>query len=217
MAQPYPRVYLASRSARRRDLLKQIDVGFEVLLFRDQAGRVPDVDETPQPGELPEDYVLRVCREKAELGWKRLQQRNLPRLPVLAADTTVCLDNAILGKPADRDQAAAMLRSLAGREHRVLTAVGVLDTRTGRSATRVVTSRVRMKPYDARAIDDYVASGEPLDKAGAYAVQGLGGALVDAVVGSYSNVVGLPLEATRELLAAFGVPVTPAASTEGPA
>ena len=198
MAQPYPRVYLASRSARRRDLLKQIGVGFEVLLFRDQHGRVPDVDETPHPGELPEDYVLRVCREKAELGWKRLQQRNLPRLPVLAADTTVCLDNAILGKPADRDQAAAMLRSLAGREHRVLTAVAVQFADWFDMS--VNETFVRFRDLPEREILDYVDTGEPLDKAGGYAIQGRAAVFITEIRGSYSGVVGLPLCETAQLL-----------------
>jgi len=198
VAQPYPRVYLASRSARRRELLKQIGIGFEVILFRDQQGRGPDIDETPHPGEKPEDYVLRVCREKADFGWNRLLQRGLPRLPVLSADTTVCIDDTILGKPSDREQAAAMLRSLAGREHRVLTAVAVRLADWFDMA--VNETFVRFRDLDEREITDYADSGEPLDKAGAYAIQGRAAVFITEIRGSYSGVVGLPLCETAQLL-----------------
>src|SRR6266850_5007349 len=119
------RIYLASRSPRRRELLKQIGVSFEVLVLREQPARGPDVDESHLPGELPDDYVRRVCRAKADVGWDRVVQRRLRRFPVLAADTVVCVDEKILGKPADPADAARMLRLLSGREHRVLTAVAI--------------------------------------------------------------------------------------------
>ncbi|HYY06677.1 MAG TPA: Maf family protein, partial [Candidatus Limnocylindria bacterium] len=127
---------------------------------------------------------------------------------LLAADTVVVLDGVALGKPAGPAEARAMLRRLRGREHEVITGVAVVDTRTGREAARAVVSRVRMASYSDATLDAYVASGAPLDKAGAYAIQDLGGALVERLAGSYTNVVGLPVEETRRLLAEFGVPVS---------
>jgi len=192
------RVYLASRSPRRRELLTQIGIGFEMLLLRQRADRTPDVDETPQPGESPDDYVLRVCRDKAEAGWNRLVERRLPRLPVLAADTTVCLGGRILGKPADRAEAAAMLAALSGREHRVLTAVAIrFDAFI---ETAVSESVVRFDALDEATITAYVATGEPMDKAGAYGIQGRAAAFIPELRGSYSGVMGLPLYETATLL-----------------
>lgn len=127
---------------------------------------------------------------------------------VLGADTVVVIDGQLLGKPAGPADAAAMLRRLRGREHQVITGVAAVEAATGREAAVAVTSRVRMGDYDDRAIDDYVATGEPLDKAGAYAIQGAGGRLVAGWAGSFSNIVGLPLAATWRLLADFGAPVT---------
>jgi nucleoside triphosphate pyrophosphatase len=190
---------LASASPRRRALLGELTPDFVVW--------PADIDERLDPERL-DDSLATLAIDKA-----RAAAARCPGAIVLAADTVVVIDGDVLGKPVDASDARAMLRRLAGREHRVLTAVAVLDTRTGRTATRVVTSRVTMKPYDAAEIERYVVSGEPLDKAGAYAIQGLGGALIEGVVGSYSNVVGLPIEATRALLQAFDVPVTPEASS----
>jgi septum formation protein len=127
---------------------------------------------------------------------------------VLGADTIVVIEGAVLGKPADPAEAHAMLRRLRGREHEVLTGVAVVNAASGRSETASVVSRVRMAEYGEADIAAYVATGEPLDKAGAYAIQGLGAALVAALEGSFSNVVGLPLQETARLLAAFGVPVS---------
>jgi septum formation protein len=127
---------------------------------------------------------------------------------VVAADTVVVLDGTALGKPADAREARAMLRRLRGREHEVITGVAVVDSRTGREASISVVSRVRMAAYSDATLEAYVATGAPLDKAGAYAIQDLGGALVERLVGSYTNVVGLPVEETRRLLAEFGVPVS---------
>jgi septum formation protein len=127
---------------------------------------------------------------------------------VLGADTIVVIEGAVLGKPAGPDEARAMLRRLRGRQHEVITGVAVVEARTGRAETVAVVSRVRMADYDEAAIEAYVATGEPLDKAGAYAIQGAGGALVAGLEGSFSNVVGLPLAETARLLAAFGVPVS---------
>jgi nucleoside triphosphate pyrophosphatase len=127
---------------------------------------------------------------------------------VVAADTVVVIDDVVLGKPAAPDEARAMLARLRGRQHEVLTGVGLVDAGSGRAVATAVVSRVLMAAYSEATIEEYVASGSPLDKAGAYAIQDLQGALVDAVVGSYTNVVGLPVEATRRLLAGFGVPVS---------
>jgi septum formation protein len=127
---------------------------------------------------------------------------------VLGADTIVVIDGQALGKPAGPDEARAMLRRLRGREHEVITGVAVVDARTGRSEATAVVSRVRMTEYGEAEIEAYVATDEPLDKAGAYAIQGRGGALVAGLEGSFSNVVGLPLEETARMLVAFGVPVS---------
>ena len=200
-APPKTKIYLASRSSRRRELLKQIGVAFEVLVVRDHPGRNVDVDESQFPGESPDDYVRRVSRAKADVGWQRILQRRLRPFPVLAADTVVCVDEIILGKPPDPSHAAKMLRLLSGREHRVLTAVTVrLDER----AQLVVSeSRVRFAELSPADIEAYVASGEPTDKAGAYAIQGRAGAFVTELHGSYSGVMGLPLYETAQLLKNF--------------
>jgi septum formation protein len=194
-----PRIYLASRSPRRRELLKQIGVNFEVLLFREHFGRGADVNEVPKPGELPEDYVRRVTRDKADTGWLRVQQRALPRHPVLAADTEVCLDERIYGKPSNRADAAAMLRSLSGREHRVLTGVAIRYEEY--SEMLMSETVVRFGPMSEQEIMHYVESGEPLDKAGAYAIQGRAAAFIPEILGSYSGVMGLPLYETAQLIA----------------
>ncbi len=192
------KIYLASRSPRRRELLRQIGIGFEVLLLREHSARQPDVDETPLPGESPDDYVRRVCHEKAATGWRRLIARGLPRLPVLAADTTVCLDQRILGKPKDNADAAAMLAALSGREHRVLTAVAIqFDAEVEMTVSE---SFMRIDVLDEQAIAAYVATGEPLDKAGAYGIQGRAAAFISELRGSYSGVMGLPLYETASML-----------------
>jgi septum formation protein len=197
-------IYLASRSSRRRELLKQIGVSFEVLLLREGPQRAADFDETPVPDELPNDYVLRIARAKAEAGWARLAQRRLMRFPVLSADTTVALDASILGKPADREQAMAFLRRLSGRTHQVHSAVAVkFDNQIEMSLS---TTEVQFRNVEEEEIRQYVTSGEPQDKAGAYAIQGRGAVFVSAISGSYSGVMGLPLYETSRLLAKFGYP-----------
>src|SRR5216684_5555439 len=137
-------IYLASRSPRRRDLLSQIGVRYHLLLFRTRPGEGPDVDETPLEGESPAAYVERVARAKAESGWRRMMQRNLPQAPVLAADTTVALEARILGKPADRNHAAAILAALSGQTHQVLTAVALKQADWLESSLSI--SEVRFKP-----------------------------------------------------------------------
>jgi septum formation protein len=199
MAGPLERgIYLASRSPRRRELLSQIGVRFHLLLFRDRPGEGPDVDEISMPGEKPDLYVERMARAKAEAGWRRMMQRNLPIAPVLAADTTVALDGKIYEKPMDRRHAAEMLASLAGHTHEVLTAVALKQDDWMESA--LSRSEVRFKTLNAREIEHYVASGEGDDKAGAYAIQGRAARFVIELRGSYSGVMGLPLYETAELL-----------------
>lgn len=197
------RIYLASRSPRRRELLKQANIPFEVLLYREDAKRGVDVDETPQSGEDARVYVERMARIKAEAASLRLQQRRLPDYPVLSADTTVVLDGRILGKPADHAEALAMLTALSGRSHEVLTAIAVM--RHERMETRLSATTVEFAPISSARLRQYVATGEPLDKAGAYGIQGRAGAFVRRLSGSYTGVMGLPLYETLELLDAFGV------------
>lgn len=195
-------IYLASRSPRRRELLAQIGVRFHLLLFRDLPQADPEVNEDTLPGEAPETYVVRVCRVKAEAGWQRMQQRNLPRGPVLAADTTVAVDGRILAKPADRCEAAEMLQALSGRRHEVLTAVALkYDTRIEEALSR---TDVDFRTLTPEEIQQYVATGEADDKAGAYAIQGRAGQFISEIRGSYSGVMGLPLFETARLLEKMG-------------
>ena len=205
MSSPVRHIYLASRSPRRREILTQIGVHFEMLLLRDAVGRDTDVDETPNPGEDSADYVLRLAEEKAETGWARLVQRKIVAAPVLAADTTVTLDGEIIGKPVDRADAAAILRRLSGREHIVHTAVAVQMDR--RRESILSSTRVLFGELSADAIAHYVASGEPMDKAGAYGVQGRASVFVRHLDGSYTGVMGLPTYETAWLLNRFGLPL----------
>ena len=197
-------IYLASRSPRRRELLGQIGVRFEPLLFREGARADIDTDESVLPNEKPMDYVQRVARMKAEAAWRRVTiRRGLLRKPVLAADTTVALGDEIYGKPADPDDAQRMLAALSGTTHRVLTAVAIQQE--SRVEIVVSESLVTFAALDAERIAAYVASGEPFDKAGAYAIQGRAGAFVSRLEGSYTGVMGLPLYETAQLLRLFGV------------
>ncbi len=199
-------IYLASRSPRRRELLAQIGVRFEMLLFREGPRQDAETLEDAFPGEHADDYVRRVARLKAEAAWQRVVMRKgLRRMPVLAADTTVALANEMLAKPADAADAARMIRLLAGTRHRVLTAVAIAFE--GRLEMRTSESHVTLCPLDDARVEAYVASGEPFDKAGGYGIQGRAGAFVSRVEGSYSGVVGLPLFETAELLREFGVSV----------
>ena len=199
-------IYLASRSPRRRDLLAQIGIRFEPLLFRDGARADPDTDETVRDGELPDDYVVRVTQQKARAAWHRVTvRRGLRRMPVLVADTTVALDSEIFGKPRDRDDAMRMLGALAGTQHRVLTAVALCAEE--RLELAVSASLVTFSPLSEERIRTYVDSGEPFDKAGAYAIQGRAGAFAERIEGSYSGVMGLPLFETASLLRQFGIAV----------
>ncbi len=198
-------IYLASRSPRRRELLRQIGVTFEIIPLREAPRHPADVDETPRPGETPDAYVLRVACEKAQAAVGITRARRLAGRPVLAADTTVVCDDMILGKPENAAAAVRMLASLAGRAHRVLTAVAVkagdvIDT-------RVSESQVWFRALTAEEIRRYVATGEPTDKAGAYAVQGRAAAFITRIEGSYSGIMGLPLAETAELLRVHGISI----------
>ncbi|MEH6365729.1 Maf family protein [Pseudomonas marincola] len=185
-------LYLASSSPRRSELLQQIGVPFTLC--------IAPVDETPFAGELPCDYVQRLALAKAQAALASLPEGDAV---VLGADTAVVLGQQILGKPLDRDDALATLRSLSGREHQVLSAVAVVSAQ--RSDVRVVSTAVTFRALSDAEIEAYWATGEPCDKAGSYGIQGLAGVFVTQLQGSYSAVVGLPLCETAELLASFDV------------
>ncbi|BBP01874.1 Maf family protein [Sulfuriferula nivalis] len=194
------RIYLASRSPRRRELLTQMGVHYDVLLLRESVGRL-DVDETPMPGESPAEYVERIAITKAQVGWQRVCQRNLPRHPVLGADTMVTLDDTIFGKPASPAHAKEMLAQLSGRIHQVMTTVALCYQDTLTHLTSI--SEVRFKTLTDAEIAAYVATGEPLDKAGSYAIQGRGAVFISHLSGSYTGVMGLPLYETANLLQSY--------------
>lgn len=199
-----PRLYLASQSPRRRELLKQIGIHFEMLLLRADVLRHQDVDETPHVDESPEAYVQRVCRAKAEAGYNALRLRNLPAFPVLAADTTVTLDGKIFGKPDSAEHAAEMLRAFSGRTHQVLTAVAV--ALGDHVELALSTSAVQFATLDEARIKRYLLTHEYADKAGGYGIQGHAGAFIQNLTGSYTGVMGLPLYETVELLQHFDYP-----------
>jgi septum formation protein len=200
-----PRIYLASRSPRRRELLHQIHVNFELLLFRTGPRADVELSEDPLPGELAPEYVRRIARAKAVGAAARIQSRRMLAQPVLAADTTIDLDGQIIGKPVNADDACAILRALSGRRHKVLTAVALaLGERVEEAFNE---NQVRFRSLGEDEIRRYVASGEPLDKAGAYALQGEGRKFVTRVIGSETGVIGLPMDETLALLREAGFAV----------
>lgn len=200
-----PRIYLASQSPRRRELLAQIGVRFDLLLFRGGSRADSATCEDPLPGEPPDVYALRVAAAKARHGFRMLQERRLPVRPILAADTTLDVDGAIVGKPRDDADAAVILGRLAGRAHRVLTAIAVMQGE--RLEQRLSISEVRFRALSAAEIQRYVASGESRDKAGAYGIQGFAAMFIEEIRGSHSGIVGLPLCETALLLREIGYPV----------
>lgn len=197
------RIFLASRSPRRRELLHQIGVAFDTVVFREGLRADPATDETPFAKENPVAYVERVTRAKAEHGLRLVTERKLPLRPVLAADTTLSFGGEIIGKPVDAADATAILQRLSGQTHQVLTGVAV--SVTGRTEFVLSTSEVRFRVIEIEEIRHYVMSGEPMDKAGAYGIQGRAGMFVEYLAGSYSGVMGLPICETGELLKHFGV------------
>ncbi|UCV03848.1 Maf family protein [Dechloromonas denitrificans] len=196
------RLYLSSRSPRRRELLTQMGIAFDTIVFRDGLRSDSATDETPFSAEDPVIYVERVTRAKAEHGLKIVNERKLPLRPVLAADTTLEFDGQIIGKPVDMADAVSILRRLSGHTHRVLT--GVALDHMGRTEYVLSRSEVRFRTLDEEEIRHYVLSGEPMDKAGAYGIQGRGGMFVEHLSGSFSGVMGLPVCETGELLKRFG-------------
>ena len=192
-----PRLVLASASPRRSALLTRAGVAFEV--------RPADIDESVRPGERPEALVERLARTKARTVAERLGGG--PSRLVLGSDTVVVLGEAVLGKPRDPEHAVVLLSSLVGRTHRVVSGVALLESDGSREAALAVESRVRMRAASVAEIRAYVATGEPLDKAGAYAVQGQGRRFVEAIEGSETNVIGLPLKATLALLDEAGLAI----------
>jgi septum formation protein len=195
-------VYLASQSSRRQQLLQQLGVRFELLL--PDGAEDAEALEAVRPHEAAASYVRRVTRAKLAAARSRLHRRGLPSAPILAADTTVVLGRAILGKPADAADARAMLERLSGRTHRVLSAVAVAHG--SRSTLAVNESRVRFATLPSATIGAYVASGEPFGKAGAYAIQSALAGWIEHIDGSHSGIMGLPLFETARLLQRAGVP-----------
>jgi septum formation protein len=197
-------LYLASQSPRRLELLRQVGLAPTVLPLRASPGRA-DVDETPQAEEPCRDYVLRLACMKVEAAILAQQGRRLPPWPIVAADTSVTLDDRILGKPADADAAASMLRLCAGRTHTVLTAVGA--TYQGQMQIALNESEVSFRALSEAEIAAYIASGEPFGKAGGYGIQGRAALFVERLAGSYSGVMGLPLFETALTLREVGFEV----------
>jgi len=193
--EPLPELYLASASPRRAALLRQIGVNFATVPAA--------VDETPSAGEKPLEYVERLAVAKANAGWR--QSSRLGRLPTLGADTTVISDGVSIGKPVDKADAMAILMRLSGRSHQVVSAVALVQDE--RCVTRVVTTEVRFRKLTTAECAVYWQTGESADKAGAYGIQGYAAVFVAGISGSYSNVVGLPLRETAELLNQFSVPI----------
>ncbi|MEI7429082.1 MAG: Maf family protein [Betaproteobacteria bacterium] len=200
-----PRLYLASRSPRRRELLTQIGIQFDTIVFRNPPREDKELDETPHAGEAPIDYVQRVAGAKAEHGWRIVEWRKLLPQPVLAADTTLEFDGEIIGKPSSSDDAKCILQRLSGKSHRVLTAVSMAFQ--GRIESVLSVSEVRFGILDDAEIRRYIVSGEPMDKAGAYGIQGGAGLFVEHLAGSYTGVMGLPLYETGKLLRRFDFPL----------
>jgi septum formation protein len=196
-------IYLASRSPRRRELLKQLGVKFDPLLLRLSGPRGADVDETRHPEETAADYVDRVAREKAAFGLQVLGMRSMLHRPVLAADTVVIVDGDVLGKPADRAEAESFLKRLSGRRHEVRTTVALAMEGPLLSETSVTAVTFRALTDDE--IQRYCAGPEPYDKAGGYGIQGLAALFIERIEGSYTGVMGLPLYETGRMLTHAGI------------
>jgi len=195
------KIYLASKSPRRRELLRQIGIDFELLLSD------KEVDEQVLGEELPADYVARVTRDKLLSARQAMLHRQLPQRPLLAADTTVVIDNMILGKPADFNEAVAMISCLSGRTHQVLTSVAVAWGEQMWQITHA--SDVVFDTLDEDSIRSYCTTQEPFDKAGGYGIQGMASIFIKHIAGSHSGIMGLPLFETAQLLQKAGLPMMP--------
>ena len=200
-----PVIYLASKSPRREELLRQLGIEFTPVRVREAPGRDRDLDERARDAEPPLHYVERIARTKAAVGWQRILQRGLAPHPVLGADTEVVLDGDIFGKPKDAADATRMLKRLSRRTHQVLTAVALCWDQ--QIVAEISSSAVTFRELRPDEIERYVATREPLDKAGAYAIQGRAASFVSRIEGSYSGVMGLPLYETAQALAGLGFPV----------
>ena len=196
-------IYLASRSPRRLELLQQMGIACKTVLLREETNRQRDVDETPLSSENPYIYVERMAKMKAEIGVLRARQRALPAMPLLGADTIVVFNGTIFGKPADQADARRMLKLLSGTQHEVLTGVAITDGTRLLHDTSI--SRVRFRDLTDAEISAYIATSEPMGKAGAYAIQGMGAVFIERLEGSYSGVMGLPIFETSMLLSQFGI------------
>ena len=205
MAVADQKIYLASKSPRRRELLRQIGIEFEILMLCEGDVRDGAVSEIVLPGEAPEDYVARVAREKAESGAGAVLWRKLPQRPVLASDTTVTLDGLILGKPANMEDAVSTLKLLSGCTHQVLTSVAVMAN--GQMFEAMQRSEVTFGELSEHTLRAYCALSEPYDKAGGYAVQGYAAQFIERITGSYSGIMGLPLFETTQLLQKTGIKI----------
>lgn len=188
-------IYLASRSPRRAELLQQMGIDFDILRS--------DIDESILPNELPEAYVMRLADSKAAVGLANMKKANLQQRPILAADTTVCVNGVILGKPENDEDARTMLEALSGRWHEVHTALTLVSTASIEAV--LSTTRVELASLSDEMIAAYIASGESRDKAGAYGIQGLAGTFIKRIEGSYSGVMGLPVFETTQLLKKAGI------------
>jgi septum formation protein len=198
------KIYLASKSPRRRELLRQIGIDFELLL------NDKEVDEQVLPNEKPADYVARVTRDKLLSARQTMLYRQLPARPILAADTTVVVDDLILGKPVDFKEAIDMITRLSGRTHQVLTSIAVAWREQMWQLTQY--SDVAFDTLSSEAIRSYCATQEPYDKAGAYGIQGLASIFIKDIAGSHSGIMGLPLFETTQLLQKAGVSILPPAA-----
>jgi septum formation protein len=190
---PFSAIVLASSSPRRRELLASVGIEFTVVPSR--------ISEEVLPGETPEKHVMRLSKEKA---WEVAARIEVPGRLFIGSDTIVLNDDLILGKPKDAGDAAAMLHSLSGNSHRVLSGYAVFDKQTGSTVAGMVATLVRFKELTEEEITGYIATGEPFDKAGAYAIQGIGAFMIRSIEGSYTNVVGLPLCEVVEVLERLG-------------
>jgi septum formation protein len=201
-----PSIYLASKSPRRSELLRQIGVRFDLLLLRSDGSRAIDVSELVHPGEAAQAYVARVAQEKADFAWQAMQWRSLAQRPVLAADTSVVVDGIILGKPADAIEATGMLRQLSGRTHQVVTSLAL---RHGPEQVEqaVQVSEVRFGVLSQQMIAAYCKAQEPYDKAGGYGIQGMAACFIEHIQGSHSGIMGLPLFETAQLLRKAGISI----------